>query len=304
MLLDTVASSTGWGAVMDQHAGARSSHGVDRNGLHINLLELGAITRALLSIADVIPMGAIFRLRTDLMVTLGVIHAGSSRSPRAHGGDAGPTQAVRASGLRAASRARVFGAQRVGGTAVSRKRLDRLDARRLGLPPAARSLWAPYGRFFCVDGQHALRADLLPVAEPQRPRRERHGLRLVERERLGQPALPPYRRGDQQAADNRRRRHPDRASWDRSALVAPGGRTDARLSTSCRRRTGSSRTARGRGRRRGRFGGLRSSASGPPRAAQRYAPLGPPAEQSRRFARSRLAGLNGGGQPVAARIQA
>jgi len=81
MLLDTVASSTGWGVVLDQHAGARSSHVVDRNGLHINLLELGAITRALQSFADVIPMGAIFRLRTDLMVTLGVIHAGSSRSP-------------------------------------------------------------------------------------------------------------------------------------------------------------------------------------------------------------------------------
>jgi len=81
MLLDTDASGNGWGAVLDQTSEARGYHGVDRNGLHINLLELGAVTRALQSFADLIPAGAIIRLRTDSMVALGVMRAGSSRSP-------------------------------------------------------------------------------------------------------------------------------------------------------------------------------------------------------------------------------
>jgi len=81
MLLDTDASGAGWGAVLDRHSEARGYHGVDRNGLHINLLELGAVTLALRSFDHLIPTGAIIRLRTDSMVALGVMRAGSSRSP-------------------------------------------------------------------------------------------------------------------------------------------------------------------------------------------------------------------------------
>jgi len=81
MLLDTDASGSGWGAVLNSSAEARGCHGVDRNGLHINCLELGAVTRALLSFRHLLPAGSIIRLRTDSMVALGVMRAGSSRSP-------------------------------------------------------------------------------------------------------------------------------------------------------------------------------------------------------------------------------
>jgi len=81
MLLDTDASSLGWGAVLNRAAEARGFHAVDRNGLHINCLELGAITLALRSFSSLIPAGTIIRLRTDSMVALGVLNAGSSRSP-------------------------------------------------------------------------------------------------------------------------------------------------------------------------------------------------------------------------------
>lgn len=81
MTLDTDASSVGWGAVLNQDTEARGFHGLDRNGLHINCLELGAVTRALDSFRHLIPAGTILRLRTDSMVALGVIQAGSSRSP-------------------------------------------------------------------------------------------------------------------------------------------------------------------------------------------------------------------------------
>lgn len=81
ILLETDASGTGWGAVLNSSAEARGCHGVDRNGLHINCLELGAVTRALLSFRHLIPAGSIIRLRTDSMVALHVMRAGSSRSP-------------------------------------------------------------------------------------------------------------------------------------------------------------------------------------------------------------------------------
>lgn len=81
MLLDTDESGTGWGAVLNSSAEARGAHGMDRNGLHINCLELGAVTRALLSFRHLIPAGSIIRLRTDSMVALFVMRAGSSRSP-------------------------------------------------------------------------------------------------------------------------------------------------------------------------------------------------------------------------------
>lgn len=81
MLLDTDASGTRWGAVLNSSAEARGCHGVDRNGLHINCLELGAVTRALLSFRHLIPAGSIIRLRPDSMVALHVMRAGSSRSP-------------------------------------------------------------------------------------------------------------------------------------------------------------------------------------------------------------------------------
>jgi len=81
MLLDTDASNLGWGAVLNQAAEARGFHAADRNGLHINCLELGAITLALRSFQALIPAGTVIRLRTDSMVALGVLEAGSSRSP-------------------------------------------------------------------------------------------------------------------------------------------------------------------------------------------------------------------------------
>lgn len=81
MLLDTDASGLGWGAVLDQGVEARGFHGTDRNDLHINCLELGAVTRAPRSFRHLIPTGTVLRLRTDSMVALGVIQAGSSRSP-------------------------------------------------------------------------------------------------------------------------------------------------------------------------------------------------------------------------------
>eukprot|EP00168_Porphyra_purpurea_P016314 TRINITY_DN5237_c0_g1_i1.p2 TRINITY_DN5237_c0_g1~~TRINITY_DN5237_c0_g1_i1.p2 ORF type:complete len:254 (+),score=68.40 TRINITY_DN5237_c0_g1_i1:784-1545(+) len=81
VLLDTDASRIGWGAVLNSSAEARGGHGVDRNGLHVNCLELGAVTRALLSFRPLIPVGSIIRLRTDSMVALGVMRASSSRSP-------------------------------------------------------------------------------------------------------------------------------------------------------------------------------------------------------------------------------
>lgn len=81
MLLDTDASGLGWGGVLNQVAEARGFHSTDRNGLHINCLELGAVTRTLASFRHLIAAGTVIRLRTDSMVALGVIRAGSSRSP-------------------------------------------------------------------------------------------------------------------------------------------------------------------------------------------------------------------------------
>lgn len=81
MLLDTDASGAGWGAVLNLGAEARAYHGVDRNGLHINCLELGAVTRALKSFRHLIPLGTTLRLHTDSMVALYVMRSGSSRSP-------------------------------------------------------------------------------------------------------------------------------------------------------------------------------------------------------------------------------
>jgi len=81
ILMVTEASGTGWGAVLNQSAKARGCHGVDRNGLHINCLELGAVARALLLFRHLLPSGSIIRLRTDSMVALGVMRAESSRSP-------------------------------------------------------------------------------------------------------------------------------------------------------------------------------------------------------------------------------
>ena len=81
MLLDTDASNLGWGAVLNQAAGALGFHAADRNGLHINCFELGAITLALRSFQALIPVGTVIQLRTDSMVALGVFEAGSSCSP-------------------------------------------------------------------------------------------------------------------------------------------------------------------------------------------------------------------------------
>jgi len=77
----TDASGIGCGAVLNSSAEPRGCDGVHRNGLHINYLELGGVTRALLSFRHLIPVGSIIRLRTDSMVELCVMRAGSSRSP-------------------------------------------------------------------------------------------------------------------------------------------------------------------------------------------------------------------------------
>lgn len=79
--LDTDAIRLGWGAVLNQDTEARCFHGLDRNALHINCLELGAVTRAFDFFRDLIRAGTALRLRTDSMVALGVIRAGSFRSP-------------------------------------------------------------------------------------------------------------------------------------------------------------------------------------------------------------------------------
>jgi len=81
VLLYTDASSLGWGAVLSQVAKARGSHAVHRNGLHINCLEMRAIMLALRSVHTAIPPGTSLRLRSDSMVALGVLNAGSSSSP-------------------------------------------------------------------------------------------------------------------------------------------------------------------------------------------------------------------------------
>lgn len=81
LTMDTDASGVGWGAVLGGLVEARGYHGTLRSGLHINVLELGAITLALRSFRGSIPPGTIIRLRTDSMVALGVINATSSRSP-------------------------------------------------------------------------------------------------------------------------------------------------------------------------------------------------------------------------------
>lgn len=59
---------------------ARCFHGTLRSGLHISVLELGAISLALRFFRANIPPGTIIRLRTDSMMALGVLNAQSSRS--------------------------------------------------------------------------------------------------------------------------------------------------------------------------------------------------------------------------------
>jgi len=81
MLLDTDASGLGWGAVLDHTIKARGFHGPDRNGLHINCLELGAVTRSLAPFRHLTAPGTVLRLRTDSIVALHVIRAVSSHSP-------------------------------------------------------------------------------------------------------------------------------------------------------------------------------------------------------------------------------
>jgi len=78
--MDTDASGLARGAALGDMIEARSYHGRLRSGLHINVLELGAVTLALRSFRHLIPRGTVLRPRTDSMVALGEIHAQSSRS--------------------------------------------------------------------------------------------------------------------------------------------------------------------------------------------------------------------------------
>lgn len=78
--MDTDASGLARGAALGDMIEARGYHGRLRSGLHINVLELGAVTLALRSFRHLIPRGTVLRPRTDSMVALGEIHAQSSRS--------------------------------------------------------------------------------------------------------------------------------------------------------------------------------------------------------------------------------
>lgn len=75
MQMDTNASGLGWGAVLSELVEARGYHGTLRSGLHINILELGAVTLGIESFRSITPRGTILRLRTDSIVALGVINA-------------------------------------------------------------------------------------------------------------------------------------------------------------------------------------------------------------------------------------
>lgn len=80
MQMDADASGMGWGAVLGEMVENRGYHGTLRSGLHINVLELGAVTLAIESFRSYILHGTILKLRTDSMVARGIIHAQSSRS--------------------------------------------------------------------------------------------------------------------------------------------------------------------------------------------------------------------------------
>eukprot|EP00170_Pyropia_yezoensis_P006587 contig_26870_g6608 len=82
VVMTTDASGSGWGATWDGLVPARGYHAAPRKGLHINLLELGAVRLGLLSFVHFLrEPGTIIRLRTDSRVAMEVANSGTSRSP-------------------------------------------------------------------------------------------------------------------------------------------------------------------------------------------------------------------------------
>lgn len=81
VVMETDASTLGWGATWDGLVPARGFHSAPRKGLHINLLELGAVRLGLLSFVDFLRQPeTIVRLKVDSMVAMHTINALSSRS--------------------------------------------------------------------------------------------------------------------------------------------------------------------------------------------------------------------------------
>lgn len=77
----TDASNSGWGATFNEVVPARSFHGADRQHLHINLLELGAVRLGLLSFVNFLKdPTTLVRLMTDSQVVMHVVNNGSSKS--------------------------------------------------------------------------------------------------------------------------------------------------------------------------------------------------------------------------------
>lgn len=81
VVLHTDASNSGWGATFNEVVPARGFHGADRQHLHINLLELGAVRLGLLSFVNFLKdPTTLVRLKTDSQVVMHVVNNGSSKS--------------------------------------------------------------------------------------------------------------------------------------------------------------------------------------------------------------------------------
>eukprot|EP00170_Pyropia_yezoensis_P005554 contig_22552_g5569 len=82
VVMTTNASATGWRGSWDGLVPARGFHAVNRQGFHINLMELRALRLGLPSFVAVLrEPGTIIRLRKDSRVAMEVINSVSSRSP-------------------------------------------------------------------------------------------------------------------------------------------------------------------------------------------------------------------------------
>ena len=142
MSLETDASPTGWGAVRDELTPAQGFFSLATRAHHINRKELLAVLYAIESFPSVRGPGVV-RVRTDSRVTMAVINALSSRSPRL-------MAEVRR--LRALLRHRGLGIEATWLASVENVHADRLsrepDATDWQLTPAAfSSLSAAWGPF-------------------------------------------------------------------------------------------------------------------------------------------------------------
>ena len=80
--LTTDASLYGWGATLQRLVPARGFFAPSLADTHINLKELTAVRYAVRSFSHLFPSGAVLDVRTDSRVTMGVLNAMCSRSPR------------------------------------------------------------------------------------------------------------------------------------------------------------------------------------------------------------------------------